>query len=366
VNDSRVGIREVALLSGAGLLATGGLFGWNIDGRWSDIIPALAAAMLFAISFSGERISLIPALGGILALIIFNFNTPLEFMSLAICGLALVAGQSIKTDDACRRVVLIAAVPVLLNGIYQRYFLFPEIADHFSGAMGARLSSGRVFSYFMVPAQFSAWLAMMLPLCAAALVDRAWRCPIFLRPPRIILPLIGFSFFLAGSFSGIIAGFVAMIYLFGIRRLVPSLGIFVILLAGIAFLRGPEVIALSPITMRLDTWASTIRGILDAPWLGHGAGSFEKLYPAYYIFYGGDQALHPHSWPLKIWFENGVFGFFAWMAIASSLFGSARDRSFRAAAIAFFVATLLDIADLSNTLRALGFFFLGASLPKRK
>lgn len=356
-------VRDVALLSGAGLLATGGLFGWNIDGRWNDTVPALAAALLFALA--GVRARVTPALIGLLALVFLNQRAPLEVLSLAICGLSLVAGHSQKTDDACRRVILVAAVPVLLFGIYQRYFLFPEIADQFSGAVRARLSSGRIFSFFMVPAQFSAWLAMILPLCAAALVDRNWRCPVLGRPARAILPLIGFSFYLAGSFSGIVAGFAAMAYLFGLRRLVPFAGVFVVIVGGLVLLRSDELLAMGPITMRLETWGSTLRGIFDAPLLGHGAGSFEKLYPAYYIFYGGDQVLHPHSWPLKIWFENGFLGVCAWAAIAASLFGSARDRSFRAAAIAFFIAALLDIADLSLTLRALSFFLLGASLPRR-
>lgn len=340
-----------AIIAGAGVLATGGLFGWNIDDIWSDAVPSIAATLLFLLGVSWRaHVALFAAI----ALTLLALPDHTESLNMAAAAIALLAGMNLRDDTLARRAIACAAVPLLLIALHQKFILFPALAQEMTGAIRARLESGRVFSAFMVPAQFSAYLAMIVPIALTlAMIDRRK----YLARALVIFILIGF--YLAGSFSGVAAATVAAVYLKGDRRIFL---IFLPILIALFFLRGGE--GLGPIVMRLETWKSALIGVSDAPLLGHGAGSFEILYPSRYIAFGGDEVLHPHSWPIKILFERGIVGFAVWTTLAASLFAPARDRSFRAAAGAFFVASLLDIADLSFTLRSLGLFFLGASLKR--
>lgn len=358
-------LSDLAIIAGAALLATGGFFGGTIDGIWSDLLPAFAASVLFLLALVIDRRNSWPrGAAGMVALAVLSLLVPadpLESVNLTFACVALMAGARLKNDDACRRAVLFASIPLLVFGLYQRYILFPEIAPIFHGEARDRLLSGRIFSAFMVPAQYSAWIAIVLVIALAiAMIDR------FRFLARVLIPVLVLSLYFAGSFSGVVAVIIGALLLFGRARARIILSIAVVIVLGVAITRWNEVLGWNPITMRTSTWWSTIRGIIDSPIIGHGARSFETLYPTYYVNLGGDEVLHPHCWPLKIAFEYGLLGLGAWLYSVSGLLAPIRDRSFRAAAAAFFVASLLDISDLSMTLRSLGYFFLGASLNTRR
>jgi O-antigen ligase len=202
---------------------------------------------------------------------------------------------------------------------------------------------------------------MILPLGWAAIRTDRYR-----KVVGAILLLSMATLFLTGSLSGIVAAAAAMIYLVGPGRRAVVFGLIFIFLSGGIIAGRPDFTSrLTPVRQRLATWNDTLRGMAEAPIFGHGAGTFERLYMTRYrISAEADEVLHPHSWPIKIGFEQGAVGLAAFILFWSALLSPPRDRSWRAAAIAFGVAMLLDVADHSATLRALGLFALGASLKR--
>lgn len=352
------------------VLATGALFGWNEAGMWSDLAPAAGAALLLALSAFGanRRASSTTLLAAAAAACLAALASSAyhDNLSWLVATLALLAGTCSRSDFVNRRAILGGAALLLALAFYQRWILFPELAPLFAGEARARLESGRVFSSFMLPAQFSAYLAVVFPIAvASALTDRF---PRRFELGRLIAVLVPVGLVLTKSLSGVVAAAAALVVLSdGARRITTAHLLLAAALVLVLALRREELLgSAQPFTMRLRTWEATILGACDAPFKGHGAGSFERLFMAKYFLPGADEVRHPHSWPLKILFEHGLVGLALWIAIAAQLFRPMRDRSWRAATVAFFVATLLDVADLSLTLRALGFFALGASLPDKK
>jgi len=66
-------------------------------------------------------------------------------------------------------------------------------------------------------------------------------------------------------------------------------------------------------------WAQAWMAILERPWLGYGAGSFEATFPAFQRppLDGGTIWSHAHSTYLALWYEHGlVFGSLPLLAIA--------------------------------------------------
>ncbi|MEK8023011.1 MAG: O-antigen ligase family protein [Candidatus Hydrogenedentota bacterium] len=354
---------RLAVATGVFILATGGLFGWNENSSWSDLIPALAGAALLALSIPGQasrlsRASLIP-LFCMMAMAVLTWDSPRECISWLLVTVSFAAGLHSRHDDLVRRTVLGACFLLLLLACYQRWILFPWLAPQLEGEARGRLLSGRTFSSFMLPAQFSAYLALVLPLAVAvALTDR------HRRAHKIMAILIPAGFVLAGSLSGVVAALAALVVLqAGSRRFTRIHLLMLIALLGVlAFRFDALILSSSSYSMRWNTWHATLLGSTESLWTGHGSGSFEQIFMTRYWMEGSDEVRHPHSWPLKILFEQGLAGLFLWIVAVAPLFARLRDRSFRAAAFAFVIACLLDVADLSLTLRSLAFFLLGSSL----
>lgn len=66
-------------------------------------------------------------------------------------------------------------------------------------------------------------------------------------------------------------------------------------------------------------WAQAWAAILDQPWLGYGAGSFEATFPVFQRppLDGGNIWSHAHSTYLALWYEQGlVFGSLPLLAVA--------------------------------------------------
>jgi hypothetical protein len=352
-----------ALVAAAGILATGGFFNPASEPVPTDLVPAAAAAGLGLLVIARGSGRLLPAPSwALLALLVLSLRDGLtdirETASLATAAIAAAAAYRVRADDAARRVVLAASLLLLAIGIYHRFAVFPELIPSLRGEARDRLLSGRIFSTFLLPGQYSSYLATILPIAiAAGLVDR------YRVAARIALVGILVGLFMAGSLTGLIAGAIGAIALLGVSRRMPPIILAGILAAGIIVATRPELRrGHNPVTMRMQTAAATIDGWTDAPWLGHGPGSFEALYMPLYWREGADETRHPHCWPLKIAFEHGLLGLLFWLGMVASLFAPVRDRSFRAAAAAFFAASLMDLGDHSVTLRALGLLFLGASL----
>jgi len=389
---------QISFLLGAAVLATGGFFGSIEAGILSDFNPALIAAVLFCASLicanrekkyvildetatqakqpqteaCGYRAKNIPIESlALFALCILSFFRISEFsrdyrepVGFALAGLALWTGYSVHFDDKLRRTLILISIPMMLYALYQRLVIFPELAPQLAGEARSRLESGRVFATFILPAQFSAYLAILAPIAMASkMTERG----IFRIVVATALVGICFGFYLAGSLSGVLSAMIAFFVMNGITRRGFAVALMLAAVAvGIASARTDIFGGVNPISLRINTWFATIHGIADSLFFGHGTASFERLYMAKYWFSGADEVMHPHSWFLKTFFEFGIIGAVLWLVMAAGIFRSIHDRSFRAAGAAFLVATLLDVCDQSFTLRMLGTFLLGASLGGRK
>lgn len=352
------------------ILVTGGFFGGIERGMLTETRPMAAAAGLCLLALFYRihtKMAMAPpdrGLWALILLIVLNLRPPTphlgEAFSLTTAAIAYLAGRSMGLTFPVRRVLLLAAAVPLLVAVYQRWILFPELAPLLTGQGRSRLESGRVFSVFILPGQFSAWAGALLPLALASAFVGPWR-----RYAGALSGALLGAFMLAGSLSGPVAALPAVSWMIGRGRRFFTVIAVIGVAAFLSVASRPEVFnwkaTTNPFRLRIETWTATTNGWLDAPLLGHGPGAFERIYMATYWRTGMDKVRHPHDWPLKIAFEHGAVGLFAWMMIASLLAAPVRDRSSRAAALAFFLASLLDVADFSGTLRMLGCLMLGAS-----
>ncbi len=357
----------LSVAAAAALLSTGGFFGQNVTGILSDLLPGIIAGGLLLIPLATPPL-LPPRREAIVMVVLLalslrsGISDPIESASLALCAIAVQAGARVGPSRAVRNAILGATAFMIVYALFQRYVLFPEILRraeewNVTGEAYSRVASGRVFATYILPGQFSAFLAVVLPLALAA--SLAEQSPL---PARLLAIGIAFAFALSQSLSGIVAAMPSTAYLLGQTRRAAAVLCVLVAIAGCASLIRTDVAALKPLSLRVHTWNATIRGALDAPLLGHGAGSFERLFMKRYFRPGADEVRHPHSWPLKVLFESGTAGLAAWLVLAAGLFRPVSDRSFRAAALAFFCASLLDVADHSVTLRMLGCLLLGVSI----
>lgn len=366
--------RDLAVAAALGVLITGGWMGQIEHGVLTDTLPAaLAAGFLFLALLvprrNGDAIQPpAPAAIALAVLALLSVRGPIPeprtALHLAAAALALAVGQNSRIESIHRRVLLFATLVPLTIAAWQRWVLFPELAPLLTGEARDRLLSGRVFSVFILPAQFSAWTAMVLPLVLATAMTGPGK--VF---ARIVTVGLVAAFALAGSLSGPVAAAPVLAWFHGRGR--PAALALVILAAVITFalLTRPEARSLtgggSSFGLRAATWSCTLAGIAEAPIAGHGAGTFATLYRTRYWQPGADEVRHPHSWPLLLWFEHGIAGLGAWLLLAGTLLSPIRDRAARAGAAIFLFASLLDVADRSGTLLTLGALLLGLSLAGR-
>lgn len=362
----------LSLAAACFLLATGGWLGEIEHGHLTDTLPTATAAGILLLGIIASRstrrslVALDPALLALLLLAVLELRGPFPQPRAALhstcAAVAFMAGRGMRLESLHRRVLLAAMIVPLAHAAWQRWILFPELAPFLEGEARSRLLSGRVFSVFILPGQFSAWIACMLPIAIAAALAGPWKTLARL----VTLTLMG-AFALAGSLAGPACALPALAWFLGRGRALAILVILAVCALAFSIATRPETHSLSgsgsPVSLRLATWSSTLTGIQDAWGTGHGAGTFASLYVEQYRSRAADEVRHPHNWPLLLWFEHGLAGLLAWLTLASRLLQPVRDRAARAGAVAFFLATLLDVADISGTLRTLGMLLLGLSIP---
>lgn len=353
----------VALL----LLATGGLLGDIENGVLTDWTPAAAATAILLLYLLIARIA---RPGREEAALLFLAclaarNPGAEFWLTTVATVAFVGGRRATDLDQPRLVIIASAIILTIWGAYQRWVLFPAVLPSLEGEAAARIASGRVFSTFILPAQFSAYLATTFCLTLGLAVIP--RKSLFYRLAAL-LQAAGLC--LAGSLSGLVAASAGAVQLLGSGKRSAVVALFLLGLLVLVTAPRPEVFDFSsktnPIVNRARNWANAIDEASTAPILGHGPGSFENLYLSGRHTSHADRVRHPHSWPVLVFYESGMIGLTAWLVLISAFLRPSRDRSYRAAALAFFVASLFDVADQSYTLRALALFLLGASTPHPK
>ncbi|RMH57441.1 MAG: O-antigen ligase domain-containing protein [Candidatus Hydrogenedentota bacterium] len=365
------------------MAASGGFFG-RVNERkiLTDFHPAVAAAAIFVLLLLRSLLpqtkdsptnslcfsrSFRKTLPDVTALILLSLLSLIHGSDISgailflLAAIGFLSGRFCKDRDAVRKGLLAGITLLSLQAFYQRWYLFPRLLPHLAGEAHGRIASGRVFASFITPGLFSAALATALPVAVSSHLTKK-------RSGTLLVMLLLLALALTKSFVGIVAAGVAILYLFGTPRALFSTILFFALLSLYPLATRPELHHLissgNPVTLRFFTWKTTVIAGFEAPLFGHGGGSFALLYPNRIYSPPADLTLHPHNWPVLIFFEHGIFGLILWLLPLRHLTRAADDRSLRAAALAFLIASLVDIVSSSFTLVLLGYFLFGASLPE--
>ena len=248
----------------------------------------------------------------------------------------LIAQISSMRD--ARRIALtlvILGILTSLYGIYQYLWGFQNLItkieekdlSHFYlpiEELLRRLEGGRVFSTFLLPSHFAAFLGMSIPLNLAfiILIRKGWIQYLF----GLALGIQIFALYLTRSFSGwgsliLTCGCFACVYLGYIKRvrkkyLFYAFGGLVLLLFLIFIdlsLKRPDnpfaPIKNNPLVLRALNWETTIDMIRDDPLIGKGLNTFGLIYPSYQKP-GANIIHHSHNTYLQLGVEMGIVGTF--------------------------------------------------------
>ncbi len=236
--------------------------------------------------------------------------------------------------------VVILGVLTSLYGLYQHFWGFQGLI----GKVGemelsypsplkeeiiGRLEGGRIFSTFLLPSHFAAFLGISIPLSAAFVLTRKGLVRYLFG---LALGAQVFALYLTKSFSGwlsliIACGSFAYIYLGYIKRvkaryLAYALGglilVLALIFAGLSLTRPDNPFASienNPLVLRALNWGSTIEMIRDQPWIGRGLHTFGLIYPSYQGT-GVNVVHHSHNTYLQLGVEMGIIGtiVFIWLA----------------------------------------------------
>ena len=237
--------------------------------------------------------------------------------------------------------VVILGILTSLYGLYQYLWGFQDILGKISGVeeltytsplkeeIISRLEGGRIFSTFLLPSHFAAFLGVTIPVSAAfVLTNKGWLRYL----PALAVALQVFALYLTKSFSGwlsliLACGCFAFIY-FGyvkrvkVRYLTSFFAALILVLAlifAVLSLTRPDnplaSISNNPLVLRVLNWGTTIEMIKDAPLLGRGLHTFGLIYPSYQRL-GMNIVHHSHNTYLQLGVEMGIFGtaVFLWFA----------------------------------------------------
>jgi tetratricopeptide (TPR) repeat protein len=289
-------------------------------------------------------------------------------------------------------------------GLYQYFWGFPDLIGRLAETEIAypfplkeeiigRLEGGRVFSTFLLPSHFAAFLEMSIPLSVAfILVRKDWVRYLF----GLALLLQIFILYLTKSFSGwlsliLACGCFACIYLGYIKRvktryLIYSVGGLVLVLAlifaGLSLTRTDNpfaAIANNPMVLRVLNWGTTIDMIKDAPLIGRGLNTFGFIYPSYQMP-GVNIVHHSHNTYLQLGVEMGIMGtiVFLWFACwwfwrAVRVLKETKDKALKiwmgslmVVGLAFFIHHAFDFEFYLPSVTLAGFALLALAVGTQK
>lgn len=307
---------------------------------------------------------------------------------------------SLKEQRWIALAVVILGILTSLYGLYQHFWGF----QHLIGKIGeveifypsplkedilGRLEGGRIFSSFLLPSHFAAFLGISIPVSTAfVLTNKGW-----LRYPfGLAVALQVFALYLTKSFSGwlsliLACGCFIFVYVGYIKRvraryLFSLLGglalVLVLIFAGLSLTRADNPfasIANNPMILRVLNWGTTIEMIKDAPLLGKGLHTFGFVYPAYQRP-GVNIVHHTHNTYLQLGVEMGIIGtiVFLWFACwwlwrTVRVFKVSKDKNLRiwtvslmVAGMAFFIHHAFDFEFYLSSVTLPGFAVLALAL----
>jgi hypothetical protein len=238
--------------------------------------------------------------------------------------------------------VIILGILTSLYGLYQYLWGFqgllikikgtetlPASISPFADEIIGRLEAGRIFSTFLLPSHFAAFLGVSIPVNVAfALTNKGWVRYLF----GLAIPLQVFALYLTKSFSGwlslsLACGCFAFIYLGYIKKVkarylisffAALILVLALIFAGLSLQRPDNPLASirnNPLALRALNWGTTIEMIGDNPLIGKGLDTFGLIYPSYQR-HGVNIVHHSHNTYLQLGVEMGIIGtaVFLWFA----------------------------------------------------
>jgi len=331
-----------------------------------------------------------------------------DFLFLLISYIAIffLVAQVPSSKEARWIVLAVVTLGVVtsLYGLYQYLWGFEDILGKINGVelsypsplreeIISRLEGGRIFSTFLLPSHFAAFLGISIPLSATlALLRTGWGRYLF----GLAMALQISALYLTKSFSGWLSLIIAcaclvLIYLgyikqVKIRYLAFSFGGLILLLALIfasLSLTRPDnplaSVASNPMVLRALNWGTTIEMIRDTPWIGKGLDTFGFIYPAY-LTEGVNVVHHAHNTYLQLGVEMGIIGpiVFLWFACwwlwrTVRILKDTRDKKMRVlagslltAGVAFFIHHAFDFEFYMSSVTLAGFAILALSIGVQK
>ena len=239
-----------------------------------------------------------------------------------LAGGQLVLGHTLSPTatalDALRWLALAAWCVAAQRELSGKRGVFLEMAVYASGAM-ALVSIALKFWPWVNPNHFAIWCELMLPPALWLAVEK----------PRFWWAAAGLAAGGAASGSRAALGLMGLellvlFFLLGRRRdLLPArrtLAAAALLFPLAAAWFGGEALwrklnDSEPLLYRDQMWSSSLKLWREAPWFGHGAGTFEVAYPSAATFDTGERVDHAHN----DWLEWGVEG--GWCLLVPLLAG---------------------------------------------
>ena len=300
--------------------------------------------------------------------------------------------------------VVVLGILTSLYGLYQYLWGFQDLLGKISGVVLSypsplkeeiigRLEGGRIFSTFLLPSHFAAFLGVSIPVStASALTNKGWLRYLF----GLAMALQVFALYLTKSFSGwlsliLACGCFIFVYLGYIKRvraryLFSLLGGLVLVLAlifaGLSITRPDNLLASienNPLVLRVLNWGTTIEMIRDNPWVGRGLHTFGLIYPSYQKP-GVNVVHHSHNAYLQLGVEMGVIGtivFFGfacwWLWHTVRIFKKTKAKILRVwvgslmiAGMTFFIHNALDFEFYLPSVTLSGFAVLALAVGVQK
>lgn len=328
-----------------------------------------------------------------------SLRTGLQLLSMVLLAW-LVADIGLAKKDlliALGSLVALAAVLSVI-GIMQIYTFFNQplesgIVSRFlpvnSDYLNLMYSQKRIFSTFVLPTSFSAFLAIVFPLAAALAIQYRDRMFVLAGCSAAML-LMAVAMLQAQSNGGPVSlaiGCAATALLYAKDRKLPlhwfvlgAIAAGIVLIAVIGLLRGNYLWDLgahnSSIRLRWNLWVSTFAMIGQHGLFGIGAGNFELGYLPF-VEHDVRASKFAHNTYLQIPLELGVLGLIALVTaiilIYRAVLRSSRQREdipllrygIIAAAVVFLVANFYEIVLYFHSLGLLGSLVLGIMLSRQ-
>jgi hypothetical protein len=300
--------------------------------------------------------------------------------------------------------VVILGILTSLYGFYQYLWGFQDILGKINQVdlsypsplkeeIIGRLEGGRIFSTFLLPSHFAAFLGVSIPVSAAfILVRKDWLKYLFALATGVQV----FALYLTKSFSGwlsliLACGCFAFIYLGYVKRvkaryLISFLSGLIVALAlifGVLSITRPDnplaSIANNPLVLRALNWGTTIEIIKDNPLIGKGLDTFGLIYPSYQRP-GVNIVHHSHNTYLQLGVEMGILGtvvflWFAcwWLSRTVRIVKETKDKKLKVwlgslmiAGTAFFLHQALDFEFYLPSVTLPGFAVLALVIGAQK